>query len=180
VAYQWQKGGVNISGQTAVTITLNAATMSLVNADTISCEITLTNASGSVTAEPTRTYSSGLGPSLYTTANMGKIGPAANVDFIDADSFRAGRDGAGNGRAAIGGVPSGNYRIRGTLSVYDGAVAGITGFRFRIVDNFTSRFDTFNGGAFDRTVSITSGTLGFDGSSTGSGFRLDDFHIEAV
>lgn len=87
-AYQWQKNGVNISSQTGSTITLNQATMSLANGDTISCEITVTNASGSASAEPTiayvgaaaptapvltRTSSAGTNPMTWSAAYTGLV-----------------------------------------------------------------------------------------------------------
>lgn len=54
--YQWQVNGTNITGETAQTIALDEAGMSLSDGDTISCEITATNSEGSDTAEPTIAY----------------------------------------------------------------------------------------------------------------------------
>jgi hypothetical protein len=56
LTYQWQRNGTSISGATASTLTLNAGSQGWVDGDTISCEITATNGSGSDSAEPTRTY----------------------------------------------------------------------------------------------------------------------------
>lgn len=54
--YQWQVGGVDITGETAQTIVLDEAGMGLSDGDTISCEITATNTEGSDSAEPTIAY----------------------------------------------------------------------------------------------------------------------------
>jgi len=71
LAYQWQKAGVNISGEASQTITLNAGTMSLTDADIISCEITATNSVASAVAEPTIAFvgASGAVPTFLATIN---------------------------------------------------------------------------------------------------------------
>lgn len=117
--------------------------------------------------------------SLYDTSDMTTEGTAANTDVIDANSFRAAHDGS-EGRFLISGVPSGDYRITGTVAAYDGSVSGITGTRFRITDNFTSRFDTVATGAIDEVVTISSGLIRFRPVSNTFGFRFDDFVIVAA
>ncbi|MFN3864116.1 MAG: hypothetical protein ACK4RT_07530 [Erythrobacter sp.] len=88
-AYQWQRNGTNIPGQTAQTITLNAVTMGLVNGDTISCEITLTNAGGSATAEPTATFGNNLIQQIAATSAC-----LAVYDWTDTAAMTAGDGGA--------------------------------------------------------------------------------------
>jgi hypothetical protein len=82
LSYQWQRNGTNISGATASTLTLDAATQGWVAGDTISCEITATNASGSATAEPTRTIETDPVAQIAAITS-GKTG-SGTWDFRDA------------------------------------------------------------------------------------------------
>lgn len=177
-SYQWQVAGVDIAGETASTYVIDAAGDGISVGDLISCEITVTNASGSDTAEPSVALTAPA--SLYDTGDMTQEWDEAHSDIVDADSFRVCRSGAGLGKLAIYSVPSGTYRITGTISAYSGAISGITATRFRIVDGSTTRFDTFSTGAIDQTVSITSGTLRFDASTAGYGVDFDAFFIEQI
>lgn len=56
MTFQWQVNGVNITGETAASITLDEAGMGLADGNTLSCEITATNTEGSDSAEPTIAY----------------------------------------------------------------------------------------------------------------------------
>jgi hypothetical protein len=88
-AYQWQKNGTNIAGQTGQTIMLNAIGMGLVNADTISCEITLTNAGGSTTAEPAVSFGQPLIDQLAASTATWAV-----YDWTDTAAMTAGDGGA--------------------------------------------------------------------------------------
>jgi len=81
VAYQWQKIGTNISGETSQTITLDESGMSLSNGNTISCEITATNIAGSNSAEPTISY--------VATATGALVVPATSAYFQDPSNIPA-------------------------------------------------------------------------------------------
>lgn len=118
--------------------------------------------------------------SLYSTADMVQEFNASYSELLGAYAFRLCRDASQIGRLLISGVPSGNYRFRGTISAYDGAISGIGSLRCRIVDDWASRFDTFASGDFDVTVTISSGLLRFDSASAGFGYRLDNLLIEAA
>lgn len=68
--YQWQVNGTDISGETGATIALDEAGMGLVDADTISCEIIVTNTEGSDTAEPTIAYVGAGAPSAPVLSDL--------------------------------------------------------------------------------------------------------------
>ncbi|GAB4478160.1 MAG: hypothetical protein OHK0018_09130 [Erythrobacter tepidarius] len=87
--YQWQKNGVNIAGQTGKVITLDAAGMGLVNGDTISCEITLSNIAGSTTIEPAVSY----GPPLIDQLSASSATWAV-YDWTNTAAMTAGDGGA--------------------------------------------------------------------------------------
>lgn len=180
VTYQWQKNGTNISGQTSQTITLDGSGMGLVDGDTISCEITATNTGGSATAEPTIAYVNALGPSLLDTGDFTAGGTAAYREILDADSFRLCRDGSAFGTFQATLPATGSYRIRGTLSDYDGAIGGITSRQLEIRDTFTVKNTITAAGAFDVTISFATTTILFQYGAVGEGGRVDDFHIEAA
>lgn len=122
----------------------------------------------------------GSGPvSLLVTGDFTETTPT-HSDLLADDIFRACRNGGGNGIITAPLSPSGNYRITGTLSAYDGAESGITGTRFRIQDNTTTVSTITTLGAIDVTVAITSGTIRFIAPTSGEGYRIDDFFVEAA
>lgn len=107
LAYQWQKNGTNISGQTASTITLNESGMSLVDGDTISCEITATNSEGSASAEPTIAYTIPAierlvmpSPAGYFVSTTGSGSGTTSLSFSGKYNFPS----ITNGMLLIGGV----------------------------------------------------------------------------
>lgn len=117
---------------------------------------------------------------LYDTGDFTGEQAVAYREILDVDSFRLCRDASFQGRYIISSVPSGSYRITGTLAAYDGAIAGITTTRLRLLDGFTSSSDLTVAGAIDETISITSGTLRFDAAAPSAGARFDNFFIEAA
>lgn len=122
---------------------------------------------------------SGGPTSVIDTSDFSAINPT-HAEIIDADSFRLCRDAALNGQF-LASVPPGNYRVRGTLLAYDGAVPGITGIALRVSDNTTARFAGTAAGAFDTgTISIASGFIRFLTNAIGNGARLDGLLVEAV
>ena len=83
-AYQWQKNGADISGETAITIVLDESTMSLSDGDTISCEITATNSEGSANAEPSTSYVAASGAVATFLATINASSESGFFDFTDA------------------------------------------------------------------------------------------------
>lgn len=119
--------------------------------------------------------------SLYAIADFTPQGPADHVAVLGPASFRYARTGSGEGRFDLTGVPSGNYRISGILSAWDGAALGALSTQFRVQDQFTQRYVLNTAGAFTTpSFAVTSGTLTFRASATGIGGRIDEFFIEAV
>lgn len=117
--------------------------------------------------------------SVITTADLSAINPT-HAEVIDGDSFRLCRDAALNGQFTATVTP-GNYRIRGTLAAYDGAIPGIAGVALRVSDNSTARYAGTALGPYDTgTISIASGTIRFLTNSIGNGARLDGLLVEAV
>jgi hypothetical protein len=124
----------------------------------------------------------GARSSLYTTANMTKELDVAYSDIIDGNSFRLARFtsvGSLQGRLIITGIPSGAYRLTGVISSYDGAQTGITTRQIRVMNDFAVLATITAAGAFDQTLSITSGTLRFDAGGDARGARWDDFFMVA-
>ena len=119
-AYQWQKNGADISGQTSSSITLDESGMSLSDADTISCEITITNSEGSDNAEPTIAFvgSSGAVPTFLATISGSS--ESGFFDFTEATTNGASRvtnaDDNG-GEAFTSPAVSTNPTISGTLGL---------------------------------------------------------------
>lgn len=184
--YQWQKGGTNISGQTAQTITLNAGTMGLSNGDVISCEITATNASGSDTAEPTITFSSGAVSLIDTGDFTGVNTDANNSNIISANSFEMARQPSG-GITAIpefdfSGLTVGvAYRFRFTVSAFEaGADPNITLIDIQLRDGTTQITRPSSATSVDVTYTIANGALDFRAPTTGRGARVTSLLITAA
>lgn len=119
--------------------------------------------------------------SLYTTANFVAAGPADHRVVIDTDSFRYARTAGGTGEFTIMAVPSGTYRITGTLSAWDGGAIGVSSTFLEIRDLFTTRFTTGTLGAFDTgTITVSSGEIKFQHGVDGQGCRVDGLFITRV
>lgn len=126
------------------------------------------------------TAGGGGGPtSLYDTDDFTDQVNNSHREIIDADSFRAARNGSGNGIHVLP-VANGTYRLTGTMVAYDGAETGITGTRCRIQDNTTTEVTLTATGAFDETMTITNGSIRFILPSLGYAYRIDDFFVEAA
>lgn len=107
LAYQWQKNGTNISGQTSGTITLDESGMSLTEGDIISCEITATNSQGSASAEPTIEYTLPTidrlvmpSPAGYFVSTTGSGSGTTSLSFSGKYNFPS----ITNGMLLVGGV----------------------------------------------------------------------------
>lgn len=182
LAYQWQRNGTNISGQTAQTITLNESGMGLLDGDTISCEITANNSEGSANAEPPRTFT-GSATSLYGTGDIALLaGTAEGDEIIDIDSFRLCRESplATLDLGITDGGVNGAKRIRFNHAAYDGAASGITVIRVQVLDGTTLVQDLTGAGSVDFTHTFANGTIRFRANTTGRGGRIDGLLITAA
>ena len=151
LAYQWQASGTNISGQTASTITLDAAGMGLTNGETISCEITATNTAGSDTAEPTIAFVADVQAELIAAVNAGG-GYSSVHDFTTATNpgTWTSEDLSANNRDFTAAAGTTQPGISGTLgATFDGADA---------VDQ------TIDGGTFTIVMSLVKDNASSDGT----------------
>lgn len=115
-AYQWRRGGVAISGATAVTYTLVTADVG----STITVQVTATNAGGSTTATSAATATVAAASDLIVAGLMGQSNIAyalqnggpytdptilANIPITTPNAFYVGRDESSGGGSVIRSIP---------------------------------------------------------------------------
>lgn len=79
ISYQWQINGNDIVGETSASLSLNVASLGIVNGDLISCEVVASNSQGSTNAEPAIGYFVESDDYLVQGATAGYFFDPANV-----------------------------------------------------------------------------------------------------
>lgn len=161
--YQWQNNGVDISGETSSTITLDKTGMGLSDGDTISCEISVSNNSGSDASEPTTTFVDG----------------ATNLDTLQAllagDSFAIDLTTAVDGTDFTSTDSSGLGNTLGqTVNSREPTVSGTLGAVFDAIGNDEIR-DTISAGTY--TVIMT---MVCDPTNTDQTFLSNDGSADSI
>lgn len=151
LSYQWQRNGTNISGQTASTITLDAAGMGLVDGDTISCEITATNTAGSITVEPTIVYIANALTSLLALVDAAG-GYSSVHDFTTATN---------PGTWTSDDLSANNRDFTQTLA---GSQPGISATLGATFDGGDAVDQVIDGGTFTLVMSLTKDDASSDGT----------------
>lgn len=118
--------------------------------------------------------------SLYTTADFVQTNTASHSETLGANAFRGARTAGGYGRLTLT-IPNGDYLIGGSgVIAYDGALT-VSNIDFDVLDTGTRLFrKTAAEGAWEESITITTGLIRFQTFSSGGGYRVDGFYVRSA